>query len=202
MATKHKFDGYPALYNEINLIYGDLTRLEKKREERIDLLKISSQILDKILTLIGSQTLIKASKEYPEFRSILEILRYIEDNRDMDTTDKEDELLDEIRELSKPYMRTVIMSDKRLIVLYNNLVDIYEYYIDKHKKLKNKDNEILSIERSFTDKIKGIAKKAFIIEIIQKEPDFVSIYNSMVDLFNHYIKKQELSRSVKNLEKR
>jgi hypothetical protein len=199
MAIKHKFDAYPALYNEINPIYGDLANLVKKREERIDLLEISSKILDKILTIIESQTLIKASKEYPEFMSILKILKYIEDNRDTDTTAKEEEFLDEIKEISKSRMRSIIMSDKRLIILYNNLVDIYEYYAAKHEKLKNKDNEIMNVERSFTDKIKELTKKVDIMEVIQETLDFVPVYNDMVDLFNHYTKKQELSRGIGEL---
>ena len=199
MALSHKFDNAPALYNEINSIYGDLSLLEKKREERIDLLGIHSQILDKILGMIENESLIKASKEYPEFMSILKLLKYTEDNRDFDTTDAEEELLEEIEEISKPHMRTVIMSANSLIMLYNNLVEIYEYYTDKHEKLKNKDSKIMAIERSFTDKIKGTAKKAAIMKVIQENADFVSVYNIMVDLFNHYMKKHESSRSLEKL---
>lgn len=198
-AVKHKFDSFPAVYNEINPIYGNLASLGKKREERIDLLGIHSQILDKILAMIENETLIKASKEYPEFMSILKLLKYVEDNGDLDTTDAEEELLDEIEEISKPHTRTVIMSNKKLIILYNALVDIYEYYAEKHEKLKNKDKEIMDIERTFTYKIKGTAKKAVIIKVIQENPDFVSIYNNLVDLFNHYTKKMELSKNLSNL---
>ena len=93
-------------------------------------------------------------------------------------------------------MRLVIVSDKKLAMLYNILVDIYQYYIDKHVKLKEKDNETMVIERQFTDKIKEMAKKAIVISGIQKNPDYTSLYNSMVDLFNHYTKKHELSRSL------
>jgi hypothetical protein len=199
MAIKHKFDNYPALYNRINSIYGNLSLLEKKREERISLLSVHSQILDKILTIIENETLIKTSKEYPEFMSILKILKYIEDNKDLDTTDKEEEFLEEIEEISKPHMRTVIMSNKRLISLYNNLVDLYEYYTEKHGELRNRDTEIMNVERGFTDKIKEIAKKAVIMKAIQENPNFVSIYNNMVDLFNHYMKKHELSKSLGNI---
>jgi hypothetical protein len=198
-AAGHKFDSNTKLYSEVNPIYGDLSILGRKREERIDLLKMPSRIVDKTINLIESETLKKAAKDFPEFMAIINILKYIEDNKDMDTTDKEDELLEEIEEISLPYMKTVLTSKREYIHLYNDLVELYEYYTEKHKELTEKDEDAVSIERKFTDKIKGIAKKADIMKAIQENPLFASMYNTMVDLFNHYVKKMELRKAIKGL---
>ena len=199
LALQHKFDNYPVLYNGINPIYGLLSSLKKKRKNRIELSTISSEIYKKITELTENETLIKVSKDYTEFMSILKILGYIQDNINIDTYDKEQELLDETREISKPYMMIVIKSNSKLVALYNKLVDIYEYFINKHTELQINDKEISKIERDFTDKIKGITKKAITMDAVQKDAGFISIYNNLVDLLNHYIKKQELSSRIKNL---
>lgn len=198
LALQHKFDNYTALYTEINPIYGILSSLEKNRKNRIYLTTINADILEKILDLIENKTLIKASKEYVEFMSILKILEYIQENINLDTYDKEEELLDEIREISKMHMMTVIKSSNRLVILYNELVDIYEYFVNAHAELEGIDSNISAIERSFTEKIKGIAKKATLLDIIQKDAVFVSVYNSLVELFNHYLKKQELNTRMRD----
>lgn len=199
LSMQHKFDSYPALYNEINPVYGVLSILEKNRKSRVGLIKIDSGIFRKMSDLVEDEALLWASKEYPEFMSILKILEQIRDNINLNTHYSEQELLDEIKEASKPHMMSVIKSSKKLVALYNELVDIYQYFTEKHADMQRKDKEISGIERDFTDKIKGITKKASILEIIQKDADFVSAYNSMVELFNHYLKKQELSAKMKDL---
>ena len=62
-----------------------------------------------------------------------------------------------------------------------------------------KDEELSKIERRFTEKVKDLSKKAAVIDVIQKESDFISVYNEIVDLFNHYVKKQELSSKIRGL---
>ena len=128
-----------------------------------------------------------------------EILSYIKDNINLDNYDSEQDLLDETREISEPSMKSIIMPNPQLIEIYNELVDIYDYFVKKHSELHENNDEVLKIERTFTDKIKDVAKKERIVEIVQKDPDFASMYNNLVDLFDHYIKKQELSTKIRNL---
>ena len=197
-AAGHKFDGYPDLYKEINPAYGDLSILEKKRRGRVETAKIDAKVFGRIYEMLENKTLLKAAKDYEEFMSIIKNLEYIEDNINLDTYDEEKSLMQDIEEISKPHMISVIKSSKGLVHLYNDLVDVYEYLKDKHEQLELKDKEIQNVERTFTDKIKGMAKKAIIMEQVQKESDFASIYNSLIDLFNHYMKKQELSNRIKS----
>jgi uncharacterized membrane protein YgcG len=199
MALAHTFDRQPALYKEISPIYSYLVALGRERKERIGLSASPTQISDKILAVVNSRILAKAAREYPEFMSIYKALKDIKSSKNYDAVDKEEEFLEGIKDISKPHMKTVIMSDKRLITLYNYLVDIYNHYSEKHEKLKKKDSRIMSIERSFNDKVKEITKKAALMETIGKEKEIALLYNSMVDLFNHYMKKQELSKAVRDL---
>ncbi|MEK6947044.1 MAG: putative Ig domain-containing protein [Nanoarchaeota archaeon] len=199
LAVHHKFDEYPELYKEINPLYGLLSSLEKKRKKRTELIKIDVEIYNKISGLLENKALIKISKDYPEFTSIFRILSYIKDNINLDNYDSEQDLLDETREISEPSMKSIIMPNPQLIEIYNELVDIYDYFVKKHSELHENNDEVLKIERTFTDKIKDVAKKERIVEIVQKDPDFASMYNNLVDLFDHYIKKQELSTKIRNL---
>lgn len=199
LAVKHSFDNYPELYTEINPLYGLLANIGKSRRERTRLTRISAEIFKKMSELAEDKALLGISKEYPEFVSVLKILEHILDNINIDTYYNEEELLEEIREISKPHMMTVIKSSRKLVGLYNDLVGIYEYFVSKHQSLQGKDKETSGIERDFTEKIKGIAKNAAVINIIQKNADFASMYNSFVDLFNHYMKKQELRTKMRDL---
>ncbi len=199
MAKERKFDSYPALYSFIKEIYKTLGSLSIKRKKRREKLKISAEAADKILSLLDDKTMLQAAKEYPEFKSILNNLKYIIDNRDLDTADKENDFLEDIREISQPYMKSVILSDKALISLYNKFVDIYEYYMNKNKEVRMIDNEIMELEREFTEKVKDMSKKPVVIDNVQKDPKIISLYNLNVDLFNHYTRKLQLSKSLQDL---
>ena len=130
---------------------------------------------------------------------IRKLLKYIEDNRDIDTTDREQELIDEITEISYPYMRIIVMANKRMIVLYNQLVDIYQHFSGKQLELRGHDEKLSAIEREFTDKMKEISKNAKLADIIGKNPEYVSLYNNLIDLFNHYVKKMELNKALEDI---
>ena len=193
LATKHKFDNYPELYKELNPIYSTLSNAAKSRKERVDMINVDSEAFRKILDLLEDKTLLKAADTYEEFTSILKLLEYVQDKVNIDTYDKEEELMLEIEEISKPHMISVVKSSKRYGNLYNKLVDLYEYFTKRHIDIQSKEKELAGIEREFTDEIKGMTKKPVVLDDVQKEAEFVSIYNSLVDLFNHYLKRQELS---------
>lgn len=194
-----RFEAFPKLYNTINPVYNDLGKLRGKRKDRIEILKVEKGVMMKILNILENETLKRLSREYPEFMSVIKQLRYVSENNSIDTTDKEEEFMDDMGEISMPYLKSVVMSDKFYTRVYNRLVDIYKHLKEKDKKLKAKDEEIMGIERGFSDKIKDIAKKADIMGIIQNNKDFVRLYNNLADLFNHYAKKMQLSKSIKEL---
>ena len=196
LAAKHSFDSHPDLYAEINGVYGNLSSLCKKRKERIEIAKMDSGVFRKMSDLAENRTLSSVSKEYPEFMSILKIIEHIQDNINTNTFQNELELLDEIKEVSRPHVKSVIESNPLLVSLYNELVDIFGYFVGKHSELHEMDEIISKMEREFTDKIKLITKKAALLDLIQSEPNFTALYNNLVDLFNHYSKKMELGRNM------
>lgn len=195
----HEFEESPSIYKEIRPAFDYLTVLKKKREERFGQLKLPNEILEIIINLIQNENLKKAGKDYPEFISILSNLKYIEDNRDIDTTDKEDDLLYDVNELSQPHMKTVIMDDHILVDIYNQLVKVFDFYKERHKTIQKKDDEILNEERVFTEHIKEITKKVQVMELIQSNDIFIRVYNGLVELYNHYTKQFQLTKSIKDL---
>ncbi len=199
LAKKHEFDDNKDLYTEINTIFEDLSLIRKKRESKMNLSHMTNEILDKIIVILESKNLQKACKEYPEYLSIKKELQYIEDNRDKDTSPEEDDLLEDIKELGMPYMKVVNESDKGLGSLYNALVDIYQYYMRTHGLIEGKDSEIMQVERSYSDKVKALSKKAPLMTKIQQNNTYARVYNGLVDLFNHYSKKHQLSKSLENV---
>ncbi|MBS3131944.1 hypothetical protein J4212_05925 [Candidatus Woesearchaeota archaeon] len=199
MAGSRKFEGNPEVYKAISPIYQNLAALKKEREARMEVLKTEGSTVDRILAILESKILRKAAHEFPEFMHIRKLLKYIEDNRDIDTTDREQELIDEITEISYPYMRIIVMANKRMIVLYNQLVDIYQHFSGKQLELRGHDEKLSAIEREFTDKMKEISKNAKLADIIGKNPEYVSLYNNLIDLFNHYVKKMELNKALEDI---
>ena len=199
LALYHKFDSFPQLYHEINPIYLVLARLDKIRKERDSLTRIGATVYSSVTELADNVHLKKLAKDYPEYYSVLENLKYIEDNIDIDTIDKEESLVYDIKEISKTDMIVVAQSNPAFTSVYNQLVDIHDYFEEKNKELQETDEHISAEERALTDNVKEIGKKPAIMDVIQKENDFAVLYNGFVDLFNHYMKKQELSSRVRGL---
>ena len=199
IATQQKFDGYPALFNEMNPVYGLLSSLQKIRNRRMELSRINSQTYKKISAAIENGQLAKLSKEFSEFISIKKTLEDIQDNINLDTHDREQEFVAQVREISKPYMISLIKSDERIVALYNRLVDIYDIFMQKHGELQQNEQEIAKFERQLSEKIKDMTKKAKVMDSVQKNPVFASVYNGFVDLFNHYTKKQELRTKIEKI---
>jgi hypothetical protein len=204
LGVMHKFDGYPQLYKKLSPLYGLLTNLEKIRKERIKNVKIDTEIFNDSLDLaenhtIENETLNNVKKEFPEFKSLLEILKGIIDNINIDTHDLQEDLIDEIEEISKPHLKTVIESDPKLVFLYNKITDLYDYFSQKHTDLDNNSKEAADIERKFDEIIKDTTKNALLMDLIAKDKDLVLLYNSMVELFDHYTKKAELRTKIKGL---
>ena len=152
-----------------------------------------------MLELSTSRVLSSEGKKYPEFMAIQDMLKQIVERINFDTSDIEEDLMEEIKSLSSPYMLLVIKANDSLILIYNSLVDVYNHLLEKSSKTDFEDEEISKIERSFNDVVKNIAKKANLIDAITKDIDFANIYNSIMDLFNHYSRKQELASKIKGV---
>ncbi len=196
MVLGKEFESVPAAYTEFHPTYSIMSKLVNQRTERLEIAKISAAIYAKMTELLEIKSLEILSKDYPEFRELTKILRVITQNIDRATYDKELLMLDLIDDISQPHMISVISTRQSYITLYNTFVDLYHYFKTKHKELHEKDAEISHIERQFTDVVKDIAKKPIILDTVAHNENLISLYNSMVDLFNHYTKKLELGNKI------
>jgi hypothetical protein len=199
MSQSRAFEEYPELYSQINPVYSVISEMEKARRERVDGSKISTAVFQKMLDLSEDPALNSVSKDYPEFMSIKEIMNEIKESINFDTTDREQEFMYDMKQVSLPQMMLLVKSRPDLTRLYNELVDVYNHFVDKETMLDKKDEDIVKIERSFADKFKEIGKKAQLLDIIAKNTDLANLYNGLMDLFNHYMRKAELGNKVKGL---
>ncbi len=162
-------------------------------------LQMGIEAQEKVASLIQNKIIKKYAKDYPEFYSLKVILESLDQNPYADVTDKEQELLDEIEEISKPHIKAVVVSDPRLVDVYNAFVDLYEGYHKKQERIHDLDKQLYDAERSFTDKVKDLAKNSDLVQAISKSQSLAVLYNNEVTLFNHYSKKQQLKKAIEGL---
>ena len=193
------FDGSPAIYTLFRPLYSHTTSLIKKRKERLSLLVLSADLQERLTFFLSDRIAGHYAKDYPEFDLLLRILRRLKENKEADMTDKEQELMDEIEEISKPHLKAVVMADPDLVGVYNKLVELYDAYGERQRMLKGVDKEISDIERKFSDQVKEFSKKSDQMLVISKDPSFATLYNNFIRLFNHYSKKQQLRKAIEGL---
>jgi hypothetical protein len=197
--TNHAFDSIPQLYPFFSEFYSGCTNIMKKRRERAAELQMDSSTLEKVNILTQNKSLKKHAKDYPEFYSLRLVLDYLQQNPSADVTDKEQELLDEVEEISKPHIRAVILADPELVKAYNGFVDLYNEYRKKQEQLYSIDLKLYDLERAFTDKVKELTKKSEFMQLISKSAPLAALYNNVVTLFNHYSKKQQLKKALEGI---
>ncbi len=195
----HAFDGNTSAYPLFSALYGLCTAIIKKRKERSLELQMSAETLARVVALARSKTIRKYAKDYPEFYSLHLVLESLEQNPNADVTDKEQELLDEIEEISKPHVRAVVLADPNLVDAYNQFVDLYDEYRKKQVHIHAIDRELHDLERSFTEKMKELTKSSELMQAISKASSLATLYNDVVTLFNHYTKKQQLRKAIEGM---
>jgi hypothetical protein len=196
---KHSFDSNPEIYHDFSPFYPLITALIRKRKERSKEMEIGPVMMQKIHWLLEESALKKYAKEYPEFDSLYHILSHIRENIHKDTSDVEQELIDETEEISKPHLKSIISTDPSLVHTYNVLVELYDLFEVKLDSVKGIDEELFSGERKVVDQVKVLSKQTKDIVVIQKSKAFAQVYNNIVMLFNHYTRKQQLKKALEGV---
>jgi hypothetical protein len=197
--TSHAFDSATRLYQSFSGFFKVCAALMRKRKERAVELHMSAETLAKISAIVESKALRTYAKNYPEFYSLRLVLQSLVQNPHADVTDREQELLDEIEEISKPHLKAVVLTDPGLVDVYNQCVDLYADYRKKQERIHALDNEMYSLEREFTEHVKELAKSSETMQTLSKTSQLAALYNNIVTLFNHYTKKQQLKKAIEGL---
>lgn len=192
LVKKKEFENYKALYAEFQKFYDNLSKLYKTRKEKINSKKKDKNTIAIIKLLLKDDVLKKLSKQYPEFKAVIDNLNELNKAQKKQNYIAEEDFIRTMKDISKPHLLLVIKSRPEYIKLYNRLVDIYESYKAKSDDTEIKEESIMEEESLCCNKIEKIASNAELLDIIKLKPDFAFAYNTLVDLFSHYKKKEEI----------
>ena len=106
----------------------------------------------------------------------------------------EEELLSGIKDLSTNDMKVIISSESSLVSIYNKLVDLYDYYKSAHDELDNADKDIIEAEKALFKRVQSLSQNGKVIESIRSDAGMVSLYNSLIDIYDNLTKKHESMR--------
>jgi hypothetical protein len=188
--------------------YRVIREMNKERKDSLLGLETTKEIKQKIKKLTKDRNLKKKSNKYDEFKLLLKSLRRL--NRNIKADVKKETMIDTVEEFLfnmveftiDKHIMLVIRSDKGLISLYNELVDIYDYYKNQFDKQNEAQDNLVDIERKYRKQIESMAHKASEIEKISGNLKLRSLYNGLVDLYDSYKKKEDLVNDLKQIEMR
>ena len=89
------------------------------------------------------------------------------------------------------------MSDKNLIDMYNAVVDIYGFYSKRFSDYEKNQEGLLGLESSFKRKVEVISNNLSFINNVKSDRNLALVFNSIVDLYNHYKKRGEFVEQLK-----
>ncbi|MBW2974264.1 hypothetical protein KY366_00970 [Candidatus Woesearchaeota archaeon] len=168
-----------------------LDELDKKRKEKMLEIKTEEGIKNKISQLLGNLHLAELSKDYPEFKGVVTALRGLKDKR------IENFLLSMALVSQDKHLISVIKSSEELIGLYNQLVDVYDSYKNQIDNKEMIEENLIKEEAEFMKMIGDMTNDSRIMGQIKENPKNILIYNSLVDIFNEYKRRQELHNEMK-----
>ncbi|MBN2453946.1 hypothetical protein JXB11_00205, partial [Candidatus Woesearchaeota archaeon] len=90
------------------------------------------------------------------------------------------------------HLISVLSSDSRLISIYNRIVDAYDAIIRSQLHIKELEKQEQSLEAEFLAQLKELFEKKDAAEKNKNDGKWVKIYNLLVDINDHYAKKQSI----------
>ena len=181
-----------------------LSSLVEDRKIKMEPSKADENTKNLIMELSNNSELLELSKEYPEFKSVLNTLKALAEGfkkKEEKIEDREGYLVNMVDIAADNHLISVAKSRESWVKLYNQLVEAYENFKAQFDSIKEKEEELVKTEALFSKKINEITKNPQVIENIKANTKYASLYNSLVDLFNHYKKRQELFDSIKEMER-
>jgi len=163
--------------------------------------------MSNINNMISSPVFINLSRNYIEFKSVMQKLKKLSSHLNKKSFDKYatkdlvEDFMFEMKELANDsHIMTVIKSSRKIVQVYNSLVDIYSHYEKQIEEKRKSQNDIVDVEEKFQRKIEEITNRPGIIPLVERTPSLTSKYNRMVDLYNNYSKRKDLLNELKEKE--
>ena len=192
-----------SVQGEANEIASLLNNLITDRKIKMKQLLIDEKIKNLAAKLSIDNELLDMAKEYPEFKAIINKLKALDFGfkKNKENIDDIEGYLMLIMDIAADkHLISVVKSKDMLINLYNQLVDVYEYFKKELDDIKEKEEGLIKLEEAYCKGIDDITKDTALMETIKANAKYASLYNSLVDLFNHYKKRQELFNALKQAE--
>jgi hypothetical protein len=199
LVEKKEFNKQQRLYEVIKPIYSDVALIRNYHKRLLQKIKTDKRTIGIIEEVSENLALAEATKKYPEFKSIIEDLKVLSRKyeRNQECVEEEEMLMDDIEQITKDlHLMSIIVSNKRLVYVYNQLVDVYDYYKERRDSMRKYEKEVLEVEKRFNRKIQELTARDDLIEEIKKDIRFIRFYNILVELFEHYQREEELYREI------
>ncbi|MDD5087069.1 MAG: hypothetical protein PHV16_04940, partial [Candidatus Nanoarchaeia archaeon] len=195
------------ILNASKEVYKLLREMVKQRNVIVSEIKTADDQKSRIKQILSNPVFTNISRNYIEFKSVMEKLKKLNNYINKKTANKYtsrdliEDFIFEMKELANDnHIITVIKSSRKVVEVYNNLVDIYSHYESQIEEKKKSQNNIVNIEEQFQRKIEEITNRPGVIILVEKSPRLTSNYNIMVDLYNNYGKRKELLNELKEKE--
>ena len=190
----NRFVDYSEFYEYIIPIHQELENLDSYYNRKFVVSDLPDTIKGMLTTLAVESALVKASRDYNEFMLVLNSIKRLKIPSGKEMFYIEEELLSGIKDLSTNDMKVIISSESSLVSIYNKLVDLYDYYKSAHDELDNADKDIIEAEKALFKRVQSLSQNGKVIESIRSDAGMVSLYNSLIDIYDNLTKKHESMR--------
>ncbi|MEA2036733.1 MAG: putative Ig domain-containing protein, partial [Nanoarchaeota archaeon] len=187
--------------SKVKEIFGVLRELGKERKDKSKPIETNEGIKASIFKLSASLDLEDLSKEYPEFKDILDTLIMIKEDKYGEDRSKKIErfILSVINVARDRHLQTVVRSSKNTIDLYNEIIDVYEYYNEQFNSKEEVEGDLVKKESSISKYVDEITNKEEMLDKIKENAKYASLYNSLVDIYNHYKRRQDIREQMREM---
>ena len=206
LVQQNKFEPYPFLYKQVAGIYPLVAKLSKQRGIVLQAtyLAADQQVLKLLLAEPG---FVELEKTYDEFKELAELIAVLGASLSSMSLDQpaqqryhEELLIIAMEDISADkHLMMAIASNPIHIAIYNTLVELYELIKANHQRLHESSKEAASAERQVIEKLQAWVNEKESIEPLEKDQALVYVYNALVDLHDHYKKRQDIVNEQKGL---
>jgi hypothetical protein len=184
-----------------------LKDLTVDRKEKIEPIPISSELKDKITSLVKDNSFMKTASEFPEFAATFNSLKDFGSTKKKITEKCEEEiksieefLLRIVNIATDRHLMMIIESSEELTALFSRLAEIFTDLQSSLDKKMQKEEIVGKKESLYLKAVESLTKSRG-MDKITMNPDYAMIYNDAVDLYNHYKRREEIKNEINQMEK-